>query len=58
MNANPPCCGPCCSLVCVCVPQAAQAWSTAIGEVLSSRGSWRRIALRQMSGILALVYAR
>jgi hypothetical protein len=49
---------PCCTCAPCCVPQAAQAWSTAIGEVLCSRGNWRRVALRQMSGILALVYAR
>lgn len=38
--------------------QAAQAWATAINDVLCNKGAWKRVALRQMSGILALVYAR
>lgn len=40
------------------MPQAAQAWATAVGEVLRSQGDFKRVGLRQMSGVLVLVYAR
>jgi hypothetical protein len=46
-------------VLCRVVPtQAAQAWAAAIADVLSAKGRWKRVALRQMSGILALVFAR
>lgn len=38
--------------------QAAQVWATAVGELLSSAGNFRRVGLRQMSGVLVLVFAR
>lgn len=38
--------------------QAAQAWAAAVAEVLATRGDWRRVGLRQMSGVLVLVFAR
>lgn len=50
------CCAACCAVL--CAAQAAQAWAAAITGVLSSKGRWKRVALRQMSGILALVFAR
>ncbi|KAF8071307.1 IP5P13 [Scenedesmus sp. PABB004] len=37
---------------------AAQAWAAAVGEVLRGAGDFRRVALRQMSGVLVLVFAR
>lgn len=46
-----------CGVLC-CAVQAAQAWSAAVSEVLASRGRWKRVALRQMSGIVAIVFAR
>ncbi|WIA12339.1 hypothetical protein OEZ85_012390 [Tetradesmus obliquus] len=37
---------------------AAQAWVAMIGEVLRGVGDFRRVGLRQMSGVLVLVFAR
>lgn len=49
----------CCTCVCGCLLlQAAQAWVAMIGEVLRGVGDFRRVGLRQMSGVLVLVFAR
>jgi hypothetical protein len=44
--------------VCCCVLQAAQAWVSMISEVLRGVGDFRKVGLRQMSGVLVLVFAR
>eukprot|EP00775_Hariotina_reticulata_P006490 gene6490-6717_t len=38
--------------------QAGQAWVAAVSDVLGTKGDWRRVGMRQMSGTLVLVYAR
>eukprot|EP00879_Flechtneria_rotunda_P025468 GHRR01027067.1.p1 GENE.GHRR01027067.1~~GHRR01027067.1.p1 ORF type:complete len:899 (+),score=342.06 GHRR01027067.1:659-3355(+) len=38
--------------------QATQAWAAAVSDVLTSKGDFKRVGLRQMSGVLVLVYAR
>jgi hypothetical protein len=54
------CCLFTCGLVTCCfiLLQAAQAWVSMVGEVLRGVGDFRRVGLRQMSGVLVLVYAR